>query len=130
MADIESQVHDKFKVFAGTLGEDRSLGTLADDVAAFVAESKVAAKSIGVEYLESAGRLIITLGYREGGESYPVSLSTVSLGKTENMRERTDFAELEQAIASATSGLDNIICHELFITEDHEILMVFMRHRA
>ena len=130
MAEIASQVHDKFKVFAGTLDENRSLGSIADEVAAFAASSKVAAKSIGVEYLESARRLIVTLGYREGGESYPIKLSSVSLGKTENLRERSDFSDLEQAIGVATSGLDNIICHELYITEDDEIVMVFMQHGA
>jgi hypothetical protein len=130
MSDIAGQVHDKFKVFAGTPDEGRSLGSIAEEVAAFAASSKIAAKSIGVEYLESARRLIVTLGYREGGEAYPIKLSSVSLGKTANLRERTDFAELEQAIGAATAGLDNIICHELFITEADEIVMVFMQHGA
>jgi hypothetical protein len=128
MSEIASQVHDKFKVFAGTPEQGRSLGSIPDEVAAFAAGSTIAAKSIGVEYLESARRLIVTLGYREGGESYPIRLSSVSLGKTDDIAERSDFAELEAAIGAATASIDNIICHELFVTEDNEIVMVFMQH--
>jgi hypothetical protein len=130
MSEIEKQVHNKFKIFSGTLGADKSLGALADEVARFVDEGKLAAKSIGVEYLESAGRLIITLGYRDDEEYYPIKLTSVSLGKEENLAEKTAFTQLEQAIAEASSKLNNIICHELYITGDHEFLMVFMTHQA
>ena len=130
MSEIEKQVHNKFKIFSGTLGADKNLGPLADEVARFVDEGKVAAKSIGVEYLESAGRLIITLGYRDDEEYYPIKLTSVSLGKTESLSEKSDFADLEQSIADASAKVGNIICHELYITEDNEFLMVFMTHQA
>jgi hypothetical protein len=130
MTEIRTQVHDKFKVFAGNLGDNRSIEALAGEVSRFVSDSGVAAKSIGVEYIESAGRLLITLGYREGEESYPVTLSSVSLGRTEDLKDRSDFADLERAIGEASAGIANIICHELFVTEDHEIIMVFMSHQA
>ena len=51
---IEHQVHGQFKLFTGPLAEDRKLGALGDQVAAFARDHKVAAKSIGVEYLESS----------------------------------------------------------------------------
>jgi hypothetical protein len=130
MSDISKQEHDRFKIFAGTLGENNSLGTLGEEVASFVAEQKVAAKSIGVEYLESAQRLIITLGYREGEEYYPVKLTGVALGKVDDIDTRNDFDQLERAIGEASSKLDRIICHELYITGDHEFLMVFMTHEG
>ena len=128
MSDIEKQEHQHFKIFSGALGEKNSLGPLADEVANFVASEKVAAKSIGVEYLEAAKRLIITLGYREGEEFYPVKLTSVALGKVENLATRNDFSELELAISEASQKLERIICHELYITEDNEFLMVFMTH--
>lgn len=65
MGQIAEQVHGKFKVFAGPLHADDTISPLAEEVSRFVRESRAAAKSIGVEYLESAGRLIITLGYRD-----------------------------------------------------------------
>jgi hypothetical protein len=130
MSDIDHQVHNKFKIFAGGAAGDRSLGTLGDEVTRFVADSKVAAKSIGVEYLESARRIIITLGYRDDEPAYPVALTTVSLGKTEDLASRDDFAALEKAIGAASARLSRIICHELYITEEHEFLMVFMTHQG
>lgn len=128
MSDIQKQEHDHFKIFSGSLGENSSLGSLADEVADFVAEEKVAAKSIGVEYLEEAKRLIITLGYRKDEEFYPVRLTGVGLGKVEDLATRDDFSQLERAIREASQKVERIICHELYITEGHEFLMVFMSH--
>ena len=126
MSVIQEQVHDKFKVFAGPLHEDNTIGPLAEEISRFVGESKASAKSIGVEYLESAERLVITLGYREGGEGYPVRLSSVSLGKIEALGD--DFGELERRMAEASAGFQNIICHELYVTEEHDFMMIFMTH--
>ena len=130
MSDIEKQEHHHFKIFSGTLGEDNSLGALAEEVASFVAGEKVAAKSIGVEYLEAAKRLIITLGYRKDEEFYPIKLTSVGLGKVEDLATRDDFSQLERAISEASKKVERIICHELYITDGHEFLMVFMTHGA
>lgn len=128
MAGIADQEHNRFKIFSGTLGAGNSLGTLSAEVSRFVTENKVAAKSIGVEYLEEAKRVIVTLGYREGEAHYPVDLKVVSLGKVENLAARNDFSALEKSITDASRGVQKIICHELFITAEHEFLVVFMTH--
>ena len=126
MGQIAGQVHGKFKVFAGPLHTDNTIGPLAEEVSRFVAESRAAAKSIGVEYLESADRLVITLGYRDDEEGYPVKLSSVSLGKIEALG--SDFADLERRMSEASARFTNIICHELYVTEDHDFMMIFMTH--
>jgi len=126
MGQITEQVHGKFKVFAGPLDADDTIGPLAEEVSRFVSESKAAAKSIGVESLESAGRLAVTLGYRDDEEGYPVRLTSVSLGKIEALGD--DFGELERRMAEASARLPNIICHELYVTGDHDFMMIFMTH--
>lgn len=125
MSQIANQEHDKFKVFAGKLDANNGIGELADKVSAFAAENKIAAKSIGVEYLESAESLIITLGYKDNEDHYPIKLETVSLGKIDI---GNDFSALEQKLSEASQTVNNIICHELFVTDDKEFLMVFMTH--
>lgn len=120
-----TQVHDKFKIFTGPLAADNTIGPLADEIAAFVRDNKVAAKSIGVEYLESAKKLIISLGYREGEASYPVKLTTRSAGTIGGLGAG-DVARLEEAMAAAAAGVDKIICHELYITDQGEFLVVLM----
>lgn len=127
MGQIEGQVHGKFKVFAGVLDADNTIGSLADEVAKFARESQVAAKSIGVEYIESVKRIIITLGYRDDEPAYPIKLNCVALGKVDLMGD--DFSNLEQVMASASQQQSNIICHELYVTSDNELLMVFMTHQ-
>jgi hypothetical protein len=128
MSQIATQVHNKFKVFAGELAADNSIGGLADEVAAFAVDAKIAAKSIGVEFLESAKRLLITLGYRDDEEAYPIKLDCLTLGKIDVLSE--DFSTLEKAMADASSNFNNIICHELYVTGEGDFLMIFMTHQA
>ncbi|MBX7174766.1 MAG: hypothetical protein K1X72_27570 [Pyrinomonadaceae bacterium] len=127
MSQIANQEHGKFKVFAGKLDANNGLGDLADKVSAFASENKIAAKSIGVEYLESAESLIITLGYRDDEDHYPIKLETVALGKMTDLGQ--DFSALEQKMEEASSNVGNIICHELYVTDDKDFLMVFMTHQ-
>ena len=126
MGHIAEQVHGKFKVFAGPLNADDTIGPLAEEISGFVRDSKAAAKSIGVEYLESAGRLIITLGYRDDEEGYPVKISSISLGKIETLGG--GFDELERKMTEASAQFSNIICHELYVTGDRDFMMIFMTH--
>lgn len=128
MSQIANQVHGKFKVFAGELAADNSIGALADEVAAFAEEAKIAAKSIGVEYLEGAKRLLITLGYRDDEAPYPIKLNCTTLGKID--AASGDFSALETAMAEASSNFNNIICHELYVTGEGDFLMIFMTHQA
>jgi|SRR5215471_7443690 len=127
MSQIQEQVHNKFKIFIGALQPDGSIGPLADEISSYVSESKIAPKSIGVEYLESAKRLIVSLGYRDDEAGYPVTLHSVSLGKVNT--SGADLNALEQKMAQASAGLSNIICHELYITDKQEMLMIFMTHK-
>ena len=120
-----AQVHNKFKIFTGALAADKTIGPLAEQISAFVADRKVAAKSIGVEYLESAKKLIITLGYSENEDTYPVKVSTVSLGKIGGL-ETGDVSRLEAAMSDACTAFDGIICHELYITDEGDFLVVFL----
>ncbi|MEW6212457.1 MAG: hypothetical protein AB1631_29295 [Acidobacteriota bacterium] len=128
MSQIAEQVHSKFKVFAGQLQQDKTIGPLADEIERFVSSTAIAPKSIGVEYLESAQRLIITLGYRDDEPGYGVKINCVSLGKIDSFA--SDFSALESAMAGASQTQRNIICHELYVTEDHDLLMIFMTHQA
>ena len=125
---IAKQVHDKFKIFTGELAADGTIGKLADEVAAFAKKSKIAAKSIGVAYLEGDKRLILTLGYRDDEESYPIKLQCMRLGKID--AKGHDFHALEAAMAKASGKHSNIICHELYVTGTHDFTMVLMTHEA
>jgi hypothetical protein len=126
MSQIAGQVHDKFKLFSGRLEPDKTFTTLAREVEAWVREAKVAPKSIGVEYLESADRLVLTLGYRADEDPYGVHLNCVKLG---TINGEGDFPRIEKAMGEASAKLQNIICHELYITRENEFLMVFMTYQ-
>jgi hypothetical protein len=128
MSKVSEQVHGKFKVFTGKLAADRTLGTLGTEVEAWVRTAKVAPKSIGVEYLESSQRLLLSIGYRDDEAPYDVKLTSVEVGRLEEL-EAPGLAKLEQAMTRASAAVKNIICHELYVTETHELLMVFMAYQ-
>jgi hypothetical protein len=66
-------------------GADGGVAALAPQLEQFVQERGVAAKSIGVEFLESARKLVLTLGYREDEEGYPVRLTSRSVGRVDSL---------------------------------------------
>jgi hypothetical protein len=88
----------------------------------------VAAKSIGVEYLESLNKVVITLGYRTDEATYPIRLQSVPLGKIQVLAN--DFSALETAMAQAAEKHTNVICHELYVTEAQDFFLVLMTHEA
>ena len=128
MSDIGTQVHTKFKVFVGELASDRSIGEIGGKVAAFAKSEGAAAKSIGVEYLESLKALVVTLGYRTDEKPYPIRLHSVPLGKLPALA--SDFSALENAMGNAAEEYANVICHELYVTETQDFFLVLMTHES
>lgn len=125
MSQVTDQAHKKFKLFTGPLHTDGTIGPLADEVAKFVRDAKIAPKSIGVEYVEAAKKLVLSLGYRDDEPGYPVKLHSVRVGKFDQL-DAAGLSNLEQTLGKASAGLPNVICHELYITKDHDFFMVFM----
>jgi hypothetical protein len=125
---ITKQVHDKFKIFSGELASDGTIGKLADEVAAFAKKAKIAPKSIGVAYLEHGNQLVITLGYRDDEAPYPVKLHCIRLGKVDV--KTGNFAALEKKIVAASGKHSDIICHELYVTDENDFTLVVMTHQA
>ena len=117
-------MHEQFKVFVGDAGERSGISHLAAQVESFVANRGVAAKSIGVEFLERSSKLVLTLGYREGEGTYPVRLTSHSLGTVDGREE--DLGALEGRMTEAASSLHGVLCHELFVTDANEFVMVFL----
>lgn len=116
------QVHGKFKFFGTEFNSDNDIKELLGKVEEWVNENKVAPKSIGVEFLEKSNMLIMSLGYRDD-EKYPVTLSMVNVGKLDS---NFIFDQIETDVTTAVKRIERIICHEIFITEDNTVNMIFM----
>lgn len=124
---IADQVHGKFKLFVGPLGADGGLGGLAAEVEGWVRSAGVAPKSIGVEFLESDAVLVVSLGYRDDEPGYNVTVKAAPIGRLEGT-DRGALERLEQAISAASRAHSEIICHEIYVTEDNQLHMVFLRY--
>lgn len=122
----KEQVHGKFKVFVGDVAADGSIGALAQQVASFVSDARIAPKSIGVECLESSGKLVLSLGYRDDEAAYGIKLESHPIGSLGSL-DAGDVSRLESAMTKVTATLGDIICHELFVTKDGTCRLVVMR---
>jgi hypothetical protein len=123
--DSAQQVHSKFKMFTGKLGGTRSILELATEVEAFAAKAKAAPKSIGIEFLEHNKTLVLTLGYRDDEPAVAIKLVTASLGKASKL-DTAELAKLEVRLSQEAAKAKHVICHELFVTDDDEFIVVFM----
>ena len=124
---IAAQVHDRFKLFAGTLDADGHPGALAASVAKWAAAASVAPKSIGIEFVESTKQLILSVGYRDDEPGYAVTLASTKIGKLGAL-DPGELERLEAALATAAASARNVICHELYVTDANELYVVTMSH--
>lgn len=118
---VHEQVHETFKVFVGS-----SIEELDAQVKAFTEGGKIASKSIGVEFAESKGKLVLTLGYQEG-KGYGVRLISKTAG-TVDLDSPASLSALEKALADVASSSGDVICHELYIGDTGEVTAVFLAH--
>jgi hypothetical protein len=115
---VQHQVHNKFKVFVG-----KSLAEIGEKVSAFTKDGNVAAKSIGVDFIEHADEFLVSLGYAEGQGGYPVKITSVVAGA---LPKGSHAEELEKKLESAAAGAGEVICHELYVDGDSVAHLVFM----
>lgn len=125
MSDIAQQVHHRFRVFSGKVDSDGGIQAVADEVARFVAQTNVSARSIGVEFLESEGQVLLTLGYRDDDAGFAVEVKTVALGQVKAL-DAANFRSLEAAMERASAKFANVICHAEYVLGDGTFNMVFL----
>lgn len=118
----DAQIHGKFKVFVGPVGSDGLIDEIAKRVEAFCAKGDIAPKSVGVEYLESQDVVVLSLGYRDDEPGYAIKLVSPVLGVFENL----DPVEIEKAMRAVCLGVENVICHEFYVREDGQFVMVLL----
>jgi hypothetical protein len=127
---MAKQAHNKFKVYSVPFSGSFDAKT-KKPILAFVNQEGVSAKSVGIEFLESSSRLVISIGYavqKKNTSKYDLTIKSV--GKHDFSGE--GFAELDKVSAAfeKTAGkLENIICHEFFITGSGEAFAIFLTEK-
>ncbi len=124
---VKAQVHESFKLFAGKLDAAGHIGDLAKQVTAWAASAKVAPKSIGIEFVEHSKQVILSVGYRSDEAGYGITLASSKIGKIDKL-DQAELTKLEGALGKAAGAQQNVICHELYVTDANELYMVTMSH--
>ena len=114
---VKHQIHEDFKVFIGS-----SILELSKTVSDWVAQNKVAAKSLSV--LQESNKLVVVLGFSEGETAYPVSIESVVLELPEPNTQGIE-AGIEDAVDEVNG---DVICHSLFTNANGEWEIAFLLH--
>ncbi|MDJ1502808.1 hypothetical protein [Xanthocytophaga agilis] len=118
---MQEQIHEKFKIFRGK-ANGGSFTQVFKDIEGFANLPNHSAKSIGVEYLEQADELLITLGYTDiEGQGNDIAIKLIPVG---NISEEPSL--LESKIAQAAQSLTQVICHAFYVTKNNDMEIVFM----
>jgi hypothetical protein len=113
----------KFQFFRGELEENGSLSKeLLKRLRKFTANTKVDAKSIGIEFLEADDEVVISIGYHEKTNNSKFDFKLKQIGELSQIG--TGLVEFEAE--HVCSKLKNVICHEIFVDGNDNINMIFM----
>ena len=124
---IAAQVHDKFKLFTGSLDASGNLGAITGEVAAWVKSAKVAPKSIGIEFVERDKKVILSVGYRDNEPAYGVTLASTKVGPVGKL-DAAELTKLEKAMTEIAGKQKSVICHELYVNDANDLYIVTMAH--
>lgn len=112
--------HSNFKLFV----EDFKDGNFPmNRVKDFINGEGVVPKSIGIEFLESSSKVIISVGHEiENGINSEHELTLVNLGNL----DVNNLEALESTMNQEASKLNGIICHEFFVSKENEVYSLFL----
>lgn len=129
--------HSKFKVFPVDVKNGKLSAADKKSILKFTNQPEIHAHSIGSHHVpgegEDATKLVVTVGYSEkkkkAGKERNYDLTIKKLG-TGFDSSASKLEELEQAFETAASKLENVICHEFFVTENVGYALFLHEHEA
>jgi hypothetical protein len=116
---VQHQVHDKFKVYLG-----KTISDINSTIQADTADGCIAAKSIGVEYMEARNQFLVSVGYAEGQAGYKVGITDNVVGPLPEFNDAPD--QLCSSMEAIVAEFSDVICHELFVDNDEVVHLVLM----
>jgi hypothetical protein len=122
MAD-NAQVHDRFKLFIGTLDDAGHVTDLANVIHEWVAKDKVAVKSVGAAV--SNGKLMLTIGFRDDEPTYEVALHSSKIGRVGAL-DADETSRFTRAIESGGMNWPPVIGHSLYVTKNNDLYLAVL----
>ena len=116
---IQHQIHDKFKVFFG-----KSIANLDTQIRDSTADGSIAAKSLGIEFMEMRNQFIASLGYADGQAGYAVGLVETVVGPIPEFNDAPD--QLCASLEALAEEYGDVICHELYVDNAEVVHLVLM----
>lgn len=114
--------HKHFKVTIATIKNGQFDEVSKNELKAFLNQG-YSLKSLGVEYIESLGKAVVSIGYSP--ETSPLHYDLVI--EPAGMLDIHHPEILEKALETAAAKWDDIICHEFFVTEQGAVYATFLR---
>jgi len=120
---MKTQVHGKFKFFLLDFKNGKLSKADQKAVTDFANGAGVLVKSIGIEYIESEKRVLLSLGYEGRRNAERVGIAISKIGKLD--AKKLEKSETKMAQLAAKAG--QVICHELFIDDKKQLFAIFLK---
>ena len=122
MADT-AQVHDKFKLFTGVLDDAGHIKDVAALVHEWAKKDKIAVKSVGAAV--AAGKLMLTIGYRDDEEPYEIELHSSKIGRVGEL-DKDEQQRFTRAIESGGMNWPPVLGHTLYVTKQGDLYLIVL----
>jgi len=122
MADT-AQVHDKFKLFTGVLDDAGHIKDVAALVHEWAKKDKIAVKSVGAAV--AAGKLMLTIGYRDDEEPYEIELHSSKIGRVGEL-DKDEQQRFTRAIESGGINWPPVLGHTLYMTKQGDLYLIVL----
>lgn len=112
----------RFKLFRGLLTDGVIDPALLEQIRNFANASDVSARSIGIEYLESSGEIIISFGFAVDIDPESVNFEFKKIGNVNS----SPLDVLENVLTTEAAAFNSLICHEFFVDKAGDMYAIFM----
>lgn len=114
--------HNEFKLFTAKYNNGKGLKPLLNKIMKWSGSQNIEARSIGVEYLEGKDMLLMSLGFVLSNKPHPITLKSVKMG----VLDLDDLDGMNLKMSHQAEDEEGVICHELFVTGDDSLTLIFM----
>jgi hypothetical protein len=119
---MKHQIHNKFKFFVVEFDGKKLPAAVKKEIVKFANEGKVTPKSIGIEFLESESKLVISLGYAEKKHANKFDISIKKIGAFAGVGS---IESIEKSMEKVAGKVNGIVCHEFFVANG-EMQAIFL----
>lgn len=119
----QTQVHYQFKIFELDFVDGKISSIDKKLFLSFLNHPKTLIKSVGVEFIESKSKILLSFGYslRKNANKHDLIFKKVG-----TYTDIIGLSDIEEKMGKEATKLNNVICHEFFVDNNLNVFAIFL----